>query len=205
MSTIKLIGKIKNPVKNTIDDSPGDDESRMKQQTEIAELAIEDIYQKMEQKEHALELPDTYIGSIEMHEELMWVIDDNYHEDPRSQQSSISGENTSQNGSVDGQDDNGNGETRMVMRKIRYVPGLYKIYDEVLVNAMDHWTRMEELIRKQELIKAGKMEETPEVKLTMKFRPVKNLKVWIDQDNNQISIQNDGDGIPVAIHEEYQV
>jgi len=94
---------------------------------------------------------------------------------------------------------------RMVMKNIEYVPGLYKIYDEVLVNAIDHWTRMGELVRKQKLIRAGQMDETPEVTLKMKFRPVTTLSVEIDQDSGTISIMNDGDGLPVAIHEEYKV
>lgn len=184
---------------------------------QVTELTIEDIYQKKEQKEHVLELPDTYIGSIDLHEDYMWVIDEDFgilkNNLSLSDDSSLDSLNS--NTSLTSLTSLGkrgfmgdalsHGETRMVMKKIKYVPGLYKIYDEVLVNAMDHWTRMEELIRKQKLIKEGKMEETPEVTLKMKFRPVKNIKINIDQEGGRISIFNDGDGIPVAMHKTYGV
>lgn len=172
--------------------------------TEVTQLTVEDIYQKREQKEHVLELPDTYIGSVDLHEDYIWIIDENYQESTQLQNETLS------EGSVDDQSSGGNnesveGQTRMVMKKIKYVPGLYKIYDEILVNAMDHWTRMNELIRKQKLIKTGEMAETPEVTLKMKFKPMKNLRVEIDQENNRITVINDGDGIPVAMHKTYGV
>lgn len=192
---------------------------------QVTELTVEDIYQKKEQKEHVLELPDTYIGSIDLHEDYMWIIDEDFGhlKNEQDEESQASVESTTSQLSNASQQSNesqksfmgdilnkvGNantgGQTRMIMRQLQYVPGLYKIYDEVLVNAMDHWTRMNELIRKQKLIKEGEMEETPEVTLKMKFKPVKNIKVDIDQENNIISIMNDGDGIPVVMHKTYEV
>ena len=208
----------------------------------VKELAIEDIYQKMEHKEHALTLPDTYVGSIEIHEEPMWIVDENFvskftksdnneNNDNNSNASStqhssntpaeevpddssttttINTSNTSTtiNTSVvedDEDDKEDNKSLRMVMKKLKYVPGLYKIYDEVLVNAIDHWTRMNEKIRKQNMMKKGEIEETPEITLKMKFKPVKNIKVTIDQEKNEISVYNDGDGIPIELHKEFKV
>uniref|UniRef100_A0A0N5C061 DNA topoisomerase 2 n=1 Tax=Strongyloides papillosus TaxID=174720 RepID=A0A0N5C061_STREA len=62
---------------------------------------------------------------------------------------------------------------KLVQREISYVPGLYKIYDEILVNAADNKQRD----KKMNLI-----------------------KVNIDKASNTISIYNNGKGIPVAHH-----
>ena len=32
-------------------------------------------YKKLSHREHILELPDTYVGSVETHEEWRWVLD----------------------------------------------------------------------------------------------------------------------------------
>lgn len=63
----------------------------------------------------------------------------------------------------------------MVKRSISYVPGLYKIFDEILVNAADNKQR------------DPKMD---------------SVKVTIDVEKNLISVYNNGDGIPVEIHQE---
>lgn len=63
----------------------------------------------------------------------------------------------------------------MVCRPVTYVPGLYKIFDEILVNAADNKQR------------DPKMD---------------SLKVVIDVEQNLISVCNSGDGVPVEIHQE---
>ncbi|KAJ1280587.1 hypothetical protein BS78_04G244200 [Paspalum vaginatum] len=63
----------------------------------------------------------------------------------------------------------------MVNRSITYVPGLYKIFDEILVNAADNKQR------------DPKMDA---------------LRVVIDVDGGCISVYNNGDGIPVEVHQE---
>lgn len=63
----------------------------------------------------------------------------------------------------------------MVHRSVTYVPGLYKIFDEILVNAADNKQR------------------DPSMDL---------LKVVIDPEQNCISVYNNGDGVPVEIHQE---
>ena len=68
-----------------------------------------------------------------------------------------------------------NSETsQMEMRKVSFVPGLYKIFDEILVNAADNKQR------------------DPTMKV---------IKVVIDREKGEISVENDGKGIPVEIHE----
>ncbi|OAY66581.1 DNA topoisomerase 2 [Ananas comosus] len=66
-----------------------------------------------------------------------------------------------------------NGE--MVHRSVTYVPGLYKIFDEILVNAADNKQRDPSM---------------------------NSVKVDIDPEANCISVYNSGDGIPVEIHSE---
>ncbi|KAJ4833336.1 DNA topoisomerase 2 [Turnera subulata] len=67
---------------------------------------------------------------------------------------------------------------KMTHRQVSYVPGLYKIFDEILVNAADNKQR------------DPKMDA---------------LKVVIDPENNLISVYNNGDGVPVEIHKEENV
>lgn len=71
---------------------------------------------------------------------------------------------------------------KMIKKKIKFIQGLYKIFDEILVNASDQYTRTR--IKKSENI-------------------VKNVKIWINKDH--VIVQNDGDGIPVQIHKESKV
>ncbi|KFK39689.1 hypothetical protein AALP_AA3G276300, partial [Arabis alpina] len=63
----------------------------------------------------------------------------------------------------------------MVHRLVTYVPGLYKIFDEILVNAADNKQRDPSM---------------------------DSLKVVIDVEQNLISVCNTGDGVPVEIHQE---
>ncbi|KAL3815095.1 hypothetical protein ACJIZ3_016363 [Penstemon smallii] len=63
----------------------------------------------------------------------------------------------------------------MVQKPITFVPGLYKIFDEILVNAADNKQR------------DPKMD---------------SVKVSIDVESNCISVYNNGDGVPVEIHQE---
>lgn len=64
---------------------------------------------------------------------------------------------------------------KIVQKEISFVPGLYKIYDEILVNAADNKQR------------DPKMD---------------TIKVEIDGANNVISVYNNGKGIPVAMHKD---
>ena len=73
---------------------------------------------------------------------------------------------------------------QMEMKKIRYIPGLFTICDEILTNASDHAKRCEvEQSRDQ----------------------VTRIDVTIDPVNREISIYNDGTGIDVAVHPEHHV
>lgn len=64
------------------------------------------------------------------------------------------------------------------MRKIKYVPGLYKIFDEILVNAADNMQRDHRMTK---------------------------IDVSIDEETGYISVYNDGKSIPVQIHQEHKI
>lgn len=66
----------------------------------------------------------------------------------------------------------------MSKREIEYIPGLYKIYDEILVNARDQ---------------------------TIRDNTCKTIKVNINKETGEISVWNDGRGLPVMIHKEYKI
>jgi len=62
---------------------------------------------------------------------------------------------------------------RMVQKDITFVPALYKIFDEILVNAADNKQRDPNM---------------------------RKIEVIVDKDRGFISVKNDGRGIPVEIH-----
>ena len=70
---------------------------------------VEEVYRKMTQLEHVIARPDTYVGSVQMQSEKMWVWSDE--------------------------------QEMMINKQINFVPGLYKIFDEILVNAADNKQR----------------------------------------------------------------
>jgi DNA topoisomerase-2 len=78
---------------------------------------------------------------------------------------------------------------KMVKKVITYVPGLFKIFDETIVNASDHIMRLKEEIKNKK----------DDVRL------VKNIKVNIDKKTGRIEVFNDGDGIDVEKHSEHNV
>lgn len=64
----------------------------------------------------------------------------------------------------------------VVQKKIKYVPGLYKIFDEIIVNAADNYQR--------------------DKKMT---------KIEVNIVREEISVLNDGLSIPVQIHKTHKV
>ena len=72
-----------------------------------------------------------------------------------------------------------NNETeKLEYKEIKYVPGLFKIFDEILVNAADNYQNDK----------------------TMKY-----IKVEIKQKENKIKIKNGGKGIPIQIHKQFKI
>ena len=115
------------------------------------ELATQ--YQQKTDKQHILDNPDTYIGSVENVDASLWV----YNEETN----------------------------KIMLRDIEYIPGLYKLFDEGIVNCRDHVVRM---IQSNDLHK--------------KF--VTYIETQIDNDGT-ITMTNDGNGIDIAKHPEYGI
>lgn len=67
---------------------------------------------------------------------------------------------------------------QMVEKTVQIVPGLYKIFDEILVNAADNKVR---------------------------DPAMKKIEVNIQQEENLIEVKNDGKGIPIEIHEKEKI
>jgi len=113
-----------------------------------------DVQQKTD-KQHILDNPDTYIGSVENIDANMWIM------------------------SEDGE--------RIVEKNINYIPGLFKLFDEGIVNCRDHVIRMETKV-------SANVENSV---------PVSYIDVAI-QDDGTIVMINDGNGIDVVQHPEYK-
>ena len=111
-----------------------------------------DVQQKTD-KQHILDNPDTYIGSVESIDSNMWIM------------------------SEDGE--------KIVEKNINYIPGLFKLFDEGIVNCRDHVVRMK-----------TKVDESVENAL-----PVTHIDINIEADGT-ITMINDGNGIDIAQKDE---
>jgi len=78
---------------------------------------------------------------------------------------------------------------KIIKKQITYIPGLFKIFDEALVNAIDH------SIRTRSDFNEGKTDVII----------VKNIKILINKATGYIEIFNDGNGIEIVKHSEYQL
>ena len=110
---------------------------------------LQQTYQKKTDKEHVLDNPDTYIGSVELVQNKDWIMNDD--------------------------------ASKIYPMVHNYIPGLYKLFDECIVNARDHVIRCQD-----------------------KKYPVTYIHVSID-DECVISVVNDGAGIDVIEHPDYKV
>ena len=115
-------------------------------------------YQQKTDKQHILDNPDTYIGSVEIVDSELYIFSTN--EESKS---------------------------KIVEKQLQYIPALFKLFDEGIVNCRDHAIRMEKSI------KEGQENGIP----------VTNIQVIIKDDT--ITMMNDGNGIDVALHPETKV
>ena len=77
---------------------------------------------------------------------------------------------------------------KIIQKSVQYIPGLYKLFDEGIVNCRDHVVRMKQAIKDK---KADSL-------------PVSYIDIGI-QDDGTITMTNDGNGIDVAMHPEYNI
>ena len=119
----------------------------------VASSNLAKQYQRKTDKQHILDNPDTYIGSVENIDANMWIYD--------------------------------NSTNQMTNKTIEYIPGLYKLFDEGIVNCRDHVIRM---IHNSSINK--------------KF--VSQISVNINEEGS-IELFNDGNGIDIAKHPEFDI
>ena len=77
---------------------------------------------------------------------------------------------------------------KIIEKNIKYIPGLFKLFDEGIVNSRDHVVRMLQAIAN------GQANSIP----------VSNIEINIDDDGT-ITMLNDGNGIDVAQHPEHKL
>jgi DNA topoisomerase-2 len=80
-------------------------------------------------------------------------------------------------------------EGKIVQDEIEYNPALFKLFDEGIVNCRDHAIRM------QKAIDDGVPQSLP----------VSYIDISVDKETGTITMTNDGNGIDVAMHPEYQI
>ena len=107
-----------------------------------------DVQQKTD-KQHILDNPDTYTGSVDQVDANMWILNEN--------------------------------NEKIIEKNINYIPGLFKLFDEGIVNCRDHVIRMK-----------TRMDNNSENAV-----PVTHIDISIDS-TGTITMINDGNGIDVA-------
>ena len=139
--------------------------SKMSSQTKVEsnDAFLTNKYQQKTDKQHILDNPDTYIGSVENVDADLWILEEK-------------GENDYSK------------VFKIVEKNIRTIPGLFKLFDEGIVNCRDHVIRQAQAI-------VNKVENA---------LPVTNIDISIDSDGT-ITMYNDGNGIDVAQHPEYKI
>jgi DNA topoisomerase-2 len=129
--------------------------------TKTIDDSLSKKYQKKSDREHVLDNPDTYIGSIDNVTTNTYIFDET--------------------------------EKNIKEKSIDFIPALYKLFDEGIVNCRDH------VIRMQQLVNATKSKDPEE-----KIYPVTTISISISEDNI-ITLYNDGNGIDVSIHPQYGI
>lgn len=110
-------------------------------------------YQKKSDKQHVLDNPDTYTGSMEKTEYETYIYDDE--------------------------------QNQIISKQLEIIPGLYKLFDEGIVNCRDHYVRMQQTTKSDSI-------------------KVSNISISVSDDGT-ITMTNDGNGIDVEKHPEYDI
>ena len=133
-------------------------QSKIKQKmNDISLQNISKTYVKYDHVTHVKNRPGMYIGSIDEDNIETWIYNNELE------------------------------IKKMEKRKLNYVPGLFKIFDEILVNACDHETRLKSKNNQENV------------------NYMKNIKVKISKETGIIEVFNDGDGIDIIEHPDEKV
>jgi len=79
-----------------------------------------------------------------------------------------------------------NRDNEMKHESYEWIAGLYKTFDEGIVNCRDHFVRLQQKLLKKE----------------KKIIPVRNIEITVDRETGVITMMNDGNGVDVAKHPE---
>ena len=120
-------------------------------------MELSNKYQQKTDKQHILDNPDTYIGSVEKIDANVWILNED--------------------------------NTKIIEKNITYIPGLFKLFDEGIVNCRDHVIRMQQACSSN----------------TENAVPVSYIDVTIVETDGTIIMTNDGNGIDIAEHPEYKI
>ena len=120
--------------------------SKNDKKKESTSKTVEELYKKKSLHQHILDLPDTYIGSVQSDLLNIYVYDED--------------------------------ENKIIKKDKNIVLGLYKIFDEILVNAADN---------------------------TVRDLKCNQIKVNINQELGEIQVMNNGSTIPIELHKEYKI
>jgi DNA topoisomerase-2 len=137
--------------------------------SDLSNNNIADIYQKKTDKQHVLDNPDTYTGSMDKTEYDTYIYDE---------------------------------ESSSIIRKsLTIIPGLYKLFDEGIVNCRDHQVRMDTKIANKSETGASETGASADAKPPI---PVSQISISISEDGT-ITMSNDGNGIDVIEHPEHKL
>ena len=135
-------------------------------------------YKLLSHREHVLLRPGMYVGSVEPDSCVGWVL---------------------------GQEEGG---ARMTQRELRYVPALFKVFDEVLVNAIDHAVRLktQHAGASSSATPSEDGSESaagPTKRRRLEQPAVRKISVAVDRATGVLEVMNDGAGIDVEQHPEH--
>ena len=156
-------------------------------------MADKSAVRKIEHSEHVLLRPEMYIGSVNAQPCTAWVL------------------------SSWGPEKEKDADRTMVQRELMYSPGLLKVFDEIVVNAVDHATRTRMQSQghgggsrpaKKQKQKKNENEDDDGMSVSSDassdaLQVVKKIEVSIDRESGVIEVSNDGDGIAVERHSDY--
>jgi len=74
-------------------------------------------------------------------------------------------------------------------KEFKWVPGLFKLFDEGIVNCRDHVIRLHEMVKEK----------------VKKIIPVKTIEITVNKETGVITMMNDGNGIDVEKHPEHKI
>ena len=140
-----------------------------KSAVDISNNELSQTYQMKTDKQHVLDAPDTYTGSMDMTDYETYVFNDE--------------------------------TSTIIPKQIQIIPGLYKLFDEGVVNCRDHCVRMAQQGQAQQQAQ----EQLGQAQEALDIIPVTYIDVSISTTDGIITMTNDGNGIDVEKHPEHNI